>query len=165
MGIIVRLVNVTPNEIVYLIDNMNGGESGTPPGTASYIAMNGAGGFPFGDLVDACVDNTWGRAASAKLRQVCNAGVDGLGSIGPSAWTLGAARDLFGLSGATPAGSPLMPRAEIDIQPVNGVAGGCLCEATVSIETDNTPRIDITTAAVVGQAILRVRLRSSPAIR
>jgi hypothetical protein len=73
---------------------------------------------------------------------------------------------LFSGNGATQYGSPLAPRAELDLQPVSGTAGGPLIEAEPNVNGgDGTPQIDITAAATTGSAILRVRLRSTPGIK
>lgn len=155
MGLSATLVNVTANELVYLINNVSA--EGSPPGTTLTI------GNPA--LTIACTVDGWGRAACPRLRAVCDAGDNGLGLVAAGGWTQALARDLFLGNGATQAGGPLMPRAEIDLQPVDGVAGGCLAEANVDVDGDGKPVIVITTVAVVGRALLRIRLRSSPGVR
>lgn len=154
MALTAALVNVTPNELVYLITNA------ATLGTSATITASGAA-TP--DLATDCVTNTWGRAACTRLRQVCRAGLDGLGDQAAAGWTQAEASDLLMGNGATTAGSPLMPRAELDLQPVSGVAGGALVEATAN-QSAGVPTIDLTAVAVAGTCILRVRLRSSPGV-
>lgn len=156
MALTATLVNVTPNEVVYLIDNA------ATAGTSLTIPAAG-GATP--DLATDCVANTWGRAACARLRKVCRAGLDGLGAQAAGGWSQAEARDLLLGNGATQAGSALMPRAEISILPLSGVAGGPLAEADVDVDGSGRPEINITAAAVVGQAIMIVRLRSSPGVK
>jgi hypothetical protein len=156
MAMTATLVNVTPNELVYLITNA------ATLGTS--LTIPAAGGVT-PDLATDCVTNTWGRAASSKLRQVCRAGLDGLGAQAAGGWNQAEARDLLSGDGATQAGSPLMPRAELDLQPVNGVAGGPLCEAEPNVDGAGIPTIVITGAAVAGDCLLRVRLRSTPGVK
>lgn len=155
MALTATLVNVTPNELVYLITNA------ATLGTSLTITADGSA-TP--DLATDCVNNTWGRAAAARLRQVCRAGLDGLGAQPAGGWTQAEARDLLTGNGATQAGGPLMPRAEIDLLPVAGAAGGSLCEADIDVDANGVPEINITAAAVAGSAIMRVRLRSSPGV-
>lgn len=155
MALTATLVNVTPNELVYLISN-----EGDEPGTSLVIPAAG-GATP--DLVTDCVTATWGRAASARLRQVCRAGLDGLGTVAAGAWTQALARDLLSDNGATQAGSALMPRAELALLPL--ATGPLLAEATANVDGSGRPEIDITAAAVSGTAILRVRLRSTPGVK
>lgn len=148
------LVNVTPNELVYLITNA------ATLGTTLTITASGAA-TP--DLATDCVNNTWGRAASSRLRQICRAGIDGLGAQPAAGFTQAEAQDMLMGNGLTQYGSPLAPRAELDLQPVSGVAGGPLCEATID-QSAGVPIISIVGAAVAGTCILRVRLRSSPGV-
>lgn len=164
MGLSASIVNVTPNELVYLIVNVSTGEL-DPLGTSVTITANETVSVGAGDLCLDCIKNTWGRAASAKLRRVCRAGLDGLGTVAAGAWTQVLARDLLNGNGASQAGSQLMPRAEIDLQPATGAAGGPVCEALINVGVDGTPVVTITAAAVAGSAILRLRLRSSPGVR
>lgn len=156
MALTATLVNVTANEIVYLINNA------ATLGTSLTIPATG-GATP--DLATDCVDDTWGRAACSKLRQVCRAGLDGLGAQAAGGWNQAETRDLLLGNGATQAGSPLMPRAEVDLQPVNGAAGGPLAEVDVDVDGDGIPEINITAAAVAGDCILRIRLRSTPGVK
>lgn len=155
MALTATLVNVTPNELVYLIANA------ATLGTSLTITASGAA-TP--DLATDCVNNTWGQAACSRLRQVCRAGLDGLGAQPAAGWTQAEAQDLLQGNGATQAGSPLMPRAELDIVPLTGVAGGALIEATANV-SGGVPTIDITAVAVAGTALLRVRLRSTPGVK
>lgn len=164
MGLRVNLVNVTPNEIVYLITNEVGGESGGALGTAITITAADAVSLNSRDLVVDCVNSTFGRATCSRFRQACRAGLDGLGSVAAEAWTQAQARDLFSGNGATQAGGPLMPRLEIDLQPATGVAGGPVAEADINVD-GGLPIINITTAAVAGTCIMRIRLRSTPGVR
>jgi hypothetical protein len=155
MALTATLVNVTPDELVYLIVNA------ATLGTTATITASGAA-TP--DLATDCVNATWGRAACTKLRKVCRAGLDGLGAQAAAGWTQAEARDLLAGNGATQAGSALMPRAEIDIQPTSGVAGGALVEADVNVSA-GVPIITLTAVAVAGEAIMRVRLRSTPGVK
>lgn len=154
MALTAALVNVTPNELVYLVTNA------ATLGTSATITASGAA-TP--DLATDCVTNTWGRAACSRLRQVCRAGLDGLGAQAAAGWTQAEAQDLLQGNGATQAGSPLMPRAELDLVPLTGVAGGALVEATANV-SGGVPTIDLTAVATAGTCILRVRLRSSPGV-
>lgn len=156
MALTATLVNVTANEIVYLLTNA------ATLGTSLTIPAAG-GATP--DLATDCVDDTWGRAACSRLRQVCRAGLDGLGAQSAGGWNQAETRDLLLGNGATQAGGPLMPRAEIDLQPVNGAAGGPLCEADVDVDGSGNPEINITAAGVAGDCIMRIRLRSTPGVR
>jgi hypothetical protein len=156
MALTATLVNVTANELVYLI--VNAATLGT---TATIPATGGA--TP--DLATDCVTNTWGRAACSKLRKVCRAGLDGLGAQAAGGWIQAEARDLLLGNGATQAGSPLMPRAEIDLQPLSGVAGGALAEADVDVDAGGIPEINLTAVAVAGECIMRIRLRSTPGVK
>lgn len=156
MALTATLVNVTPNELVYLINNE------ATLGTSLTIPSAG-GATP--DLATDCVSSTWGRAACTRLRQVCRAGLDGLGAQAAGGWNQAEARDLLLGNGATQAGSPLMPRAELDLQPASGVAGGPLCEADANVDGSGYPTIAITAAGVAGTCILRVRLRSTPGVK
>jgi hypothetical protein len=155
MGLTATLVNVTADELVFLINNA--AAEGSPPGTAVIITAD--------NLVVASETSTWGRAAAPRLRDVCAAGDVGLGTVAANAWTQAQARDLYIGNGATQAGSALMPRAELDLQPVSGVAGGCLAEVDANVDGTGRPELWITTVAVVGAAILRVRLRSTPGVK
>lgn len=155
MAATATLVNVTPNEIVYLINNA------AVLDTTFTITATGAA-TP--DLVTDCVSTTWGRAACARLRQVCRAGLDGLGLQAAAGFNQAEARDLLLGNGATTAGGALMPRAEIDIQPVGGAAGGPLVEADANVAA-GVPTIVLTMAAVAGDALLRIRLRSTPGVK
>lgn len=155
MALTATLVNVTANELVYLINNA------ATLGTTLTITASGAA-TP--DLATDCVTNTWGRAACSALRQVCRAGLDGLGAQAAAGWTQAEARDLLSGNGATQAGSPLMPRAEIDLQPVSGVAGGALIEAEPNVSA-GVPTIVITAATNAGDCLMRIRLRSSPGVK
>lgn len=154
MALTAALVNVTPNELVYLITNA------ATLGTSLSITSSGAA-TP--DLATDCVTNTWGRAACSRLRQVCRAGLDGLGSQAAAGFTQAEARDLLLGNGATTFGGPLAPRAEVDLVPVTGVAGGPLCEVDANV-SGGVPTLDITAAAVAGTCLMRVRLRSSPGV-
>lgn len=154
MALTAALVNVTPNEIVYLITNA------VTLGTSLTITASGAA-TP--DLATDCIVSTYGRAACTRLRQVCRAGLDGLGATAAAGWNQAKAQDLLAGNGTSQGGSPLMPRAEIDLQPVSGVAGGPLIEATANVSS-GVPTIDITAVAVAGTCIMRVRLRSSPGV-
>lgn len=162
MGLSVSLINATPNELVYLITNTSA-DGGL--GTAVTITANESFTPNSVDLVIDSAVTTWGRAVCARLRQVCRAGLDGLGAVAAGAWTQAQVRDLLLGNGATQAGGPLMPRAELDLQPRTGVAGGLLVEADVDEDGSGIPEINLTTAAVAGTAILRVRLRSTPGVR
>lgn len=155
MALTATLVNVTANELVYRITNA------ATLGTTLNITASGAA-TP--DLATDCVTNTWGRVACSKLRQVCRAGLDGLGDQAAGGWTQAEARDLLQGDGATTAGSPLMPRAELDLQGDSGAAGGPLAEVLVNVSA-GVPILTITAAAVAGDSILRVRLRSSPGVK
>lgn len=155
MALTATLVNVTANELVYLVANA------TTLGTTLTITASGAA-TP--DLATDCVTATWGRAACSALRQVCRAGIDGLGAQAAAGFSQAEARDLLAGNGATQYGSPLGPRAEIDLQPTVGVAGGALIEADVD-QSAGVPIITITAVAVAGQCLMRVRLRSSPGIK
>jgi hypothetical protein len=155
MALTATLVNVTPNEIVYLLTNA------ATLGTSLTIPASG-GATP--DLATDCVSSTWGRAACTRLRQICRAGLDGLGAQAAGGFTQAEARDLLLGNGATTYGSPLAPRAEIDLMPVSGVAGGPLCEVDANVTGGGVPQLDITAAGVAGNCLLRVRLRSSPGV-
>lgn len=151
MPLNVELVNVTPNEIVYFVQN-EGGEGGF--GTSAQITTS--------DLAQACVDNTWGRAACPKLRQVCRAGLDGLGTVAAGAWTIDLARDLFLCDGREPAGGVLMPRAEVDIVHQSGAA----LVPRVDVGADaGEPLIALETEAADGSFYVKIRLRATPNIR
>lgn len=163
MGLAGTLINVTPNEIVYRLANTSG--EGDPFGTSFIITANGSSGPLVRDLVDDCVNSTWGRAASGRLRRVCRAGLDGLGTVAPGAWTQALARDLLLGDGTIQAGNLIMPRAELDLTPESGSPPALFPMVTVGVSGDGTPRIEIATAAAGGSAILRVRLRSSPGVR
>lgn len=156
MALTATLVNVTANELVYLVVNA------ATLGTSATIPSAG-GATP--DLATDCVTNTWGRAACEKLRKVCRAGLDGLGAQVAGGWTQAEARDLLLGNGVTQAGSPLMPRAEIDLQPLSGAAGGALVEADVDVDGSGYPEINLTAAGVAGECIMRVRLRSTPGVK
>lgn len=156
MAVTAVLVNVTPNELVYLLTNA------ATLGTSLTIPAAG-GATP--DLATDCVTNTWGQAASPRLRKVCRAGLDGLGSQPAGGWIAAEAADLLFGNGATQAGSALMPRAEVDLVPLTGVAGGALFEATANVDGSGNPQIDITAVAVAGTGLLRVRLRSTPGVK
>jgi hypothetical protein len=58
-----------------------------------------------------------------------------------------------------------MPRAEIDLQPATGAAGGPLCEADANVDGSGRPTIVITAAAVAGDCYMRVRLRASASVK
>lgn len=156
MALTAILVNVTANELVYKITN-----AATLGTTLTIPAAGGA--TP--DLATDCVASTWGRAASAQLRAVCRAGLDGLGNQAAGGWTQAEARDLLVGDGTTQAGGPLMPRAELDLQPATGVAGGALCEADANVDGSGRPTIVITAVAVAGDCYLRVRLRASSSVK
>jgi hypothetical protein len=156
MALTAILVNVTANELVYKITN-----AATLGTTLTIPAAGGA--TP--DLATDCVDDTWGRAACAALRAVCRAGLDGLGAQAAGGWTQAKARDLLMGDGTTQAGGPLMPRAEIDLQPATGAAGGPLCEVDVDVDGSGRPEINITAAAVAGDCYMRVRLRASSSVK
>lgn len=161
-----QLVNVTPNELVYLITNTGSGGEFPVFETSMTISASDAGSP---DLATDCVDSSWGSAACSRLRAVCRAGLDGLGNVAAGAWTQVQARDLLLGNGLTQVGGPLMPRAELQLHmtaQVAGIgAGALLPEADVDVDADGIPEINITTAGVGGQAILRVRLRSTPGVR
>ncbi len=157
----VTLVNVTPNELVYLV---TAAEGAAPPNAGIITTTGAVGGVASPDLAVDCVKNTWGRAACKRLRQVCRAGIDGLGLQAANGWSAAEALDLLMGDGATQAGSQLMPRAEVDLQPVNGVAGGALIEIEAG-QAAGAPILTITAAAVAGQCILRIRLRSTPGVK
>lgn len=156
MALTATLVNVTANELVYKITNA------ATLGTSLTIPAAG-GATP--DLATDCVDDTWGRAASAQLRAVCRAGLDGLGAQAAGGWSQAEARDLLMGDGTTQAGGPLMPRAEIDLQPATGVGGGALCEADVDVDGSGRPEINITAIATAGDCYMRVRLRASSSVK
>lgn len=152
MALNFELVNVTANEIVFFVHN-EGGEGGF--GTSLQITT--------ADLVAACVDDTWGRAASVRLRQVCRAGLDGLGNVAAGAWTQALARDLMLCDGTEQAGNPIMPRAEVDLV----WRGGATLNPRVDIGVDGAglPQIDLATVAADGQFYVRLRLRATPSVR
>lgn len=167
MALTATLVNVTPNELVYLIENV--GSGGEFPVFETSMTIPAVGG-PSPDLATDCVDpGRWGTVACSRLRQVCRAGLDGLGAVAAGAWTQAQARDLLTGNGATQAGGPLMPRAEIDLAMVaesGQVGGGPLVpEADVDVDGDGIPEVNITVAGVGGSAMMRVRLRSTPGVR
>lgn len=155
MALSATLVNVTPNELVYLIANV------ATLGTTATITASGAA-TP--DLATDCVTSTWGRAACSRLRKVCRAGIDGLGAQAAAGFTQAEAKDLLAGNGATTYGSPLGPRAEIMITPTVGVAGGALVEANVDVSA-GVPIITLTSVATAGEALLYVKLRSSPGVK
>ena len=152
MPLNVELVNVTPNEIVWLVQN-EGGEGGF--GTSVQITTS--------DLAAACVDDTWGRAASARLRQVCRAGLDGLGNVAAGAWTQALARDLMLCDGAVQAGNAIMPRGEVELV----WRSGATLNPRVDIGVDGAglPQIDLATVAADGTFYVKLRLRSTPGVR
>lgn len=161
MGLAPTLVNVTPNEIVYLLQNTPDGEG--VYGTSTIISSDGFTSQTTRDLVVDCDDTTWGRAVCARLRQVCYAGLNGLGAVAAGGWTQALARDLLIGNGTSQAGGPLMPRAELDLQPVAGAP--LVAEADANVDVSGYPTIVVTSAAVSGSCILRVRLRATPGVR
>lgn len=154
MALTATLVNVTPNELTYLLVNA------ATAGTTLTITADGSA-TP--DLATDCVNSTFGTAACPALRAVCRAGIDGLGDQAAGGWTAAEAKDLLLGNSATLAGGPLMPRARISTTNLSGVAGGMLPEATVSVAS-GVPTVVITTAAVAGEALLTVRLSTSPGL-
>lgn len=153
MAATATLVNVTANRLVYLITNA------VTLATSLTITASGAA-TP--DLATDCATNTWGRAACARLRKVCRAGLDGLGAQAAGGWTQAEARDLLTGNGATQAGSALMPRAICRLVPVTGVAGGPLAEVDANVDGSGRPQLDLTFVAVAGTALLFVELQASP---
>lgn len=150
MALNVELVNVTPNEIVWFVRN-EGGEGGF--GTSAEISTS--------DLAAACVDDTWGRAASVRLRQVCRAGLDGLGTVAAGAWTIDLARDLLMCDGRELAGGPLMPRAALSIVH----QGGPEIVPRIDVGADaGEPLIAIETEAAEGSFYVKLQLRGTPNI-
>lgn len=161
MALTAALVSVTPNKLTYLITNA------TTLGTSATITASGAA-TP--DLATDCVNAaagavTGGRAACARLRKVCRAGLDGLGAQAAGGFTAAEAADLLFGNSATPAGSALMPRALVKLVPLTGVAGGPLVEATANVDGSGRPQIDLTAVAVAGTCLLIVELQSSPGVK
>ncbi len=152
MALTATLVNVTADEIVYLLNNV------ATLGTTLTIPAAG-GATP--DLVTDAANATFGRAVAPRLRQVARAGLDGLGNRPAGGWTQAQARDLLIANGAVQAGSSLMPRAKVDLQPVSGAAGGPLCEVDANVDGSGRPTLSVTAAAVAGDCILRISLRGT----
>ncbi len=162
MALTAALVSVTPNKLTYLITNA------ATLGTSATIPAAG-GATP--DLATDCVNAaagggvTGGRAACARLRKVCRAGLDGLGAQAAGGWTAAEAADLLFGNSATPAGTALMPRAQVTLVPLTGVAGGPLVEATANVDGSGRPQIDLTAVAAAGTCLLIVELQSSPGVK
>lgn len=154
MALTATLVYVGPNRITYLIDNPNGAL-----GTSKTITADGSA-TP--DLVTDCVKSTFGRAASARLRAVCRAGLDGLGTVAAKNFTKAQAQDLFCGNGSSLAGNAIMPRAIIRIAGAVGAAGGPIAEVNADVDGAKVPKLTITAASVEGQAYLHIELQASP---
>jgi hypothetical protein len=87
MSVTIARVWTERNYLVYLLTT-----SGSPLGGTSSLAAAGAA-TP--DLVTDAAINTDGGAASAALRRVVRAGLDGLGTVAAAAWTPAQAKNLY----------------------------------------------------------------------